>query len=88
MGRCMGLPARSTGVTFRSLAHSICSVGLPAASHVKHRTAFPVCQESADETVCTARLGNVRKVVIKLLASTQVGLPLVEERGFDVCTNE
>lgn len=87
----MGLPTPSTDVTFRSLAHSICSIGLPglpAASHVKHGTAFPVCQESADEAVCTVRLGNVKKVLIKLLASTQVGLPLVEERGFDVCTNE
>ena len=91
MGRCLGLPTRPTDVTFRSLAHSICSVGLPgllAASRVKPRAALPICQESAAEAACTVRLGNVRKVFIKLLASTQVGLPVVEERGLDMCGSE
>lgn len=38
---CRGLPTQSTDMTFQSLAHSICSAGLPTASRVKHRAASP-----------------------------------------------
>ena len=96
MVRRLGLPTKSTDVTFESRMHSTGSVGLPTANQpCEIRGSFSPSARRAAEAgaqglgvpACLESTGRCQgKKKKKLLASTWVGLPLTQ-RGPPLCTH-
>lgn len=90
VGRCTGLPAPSTDMTFKSPAHSLCSVGLPHRQPCETRGTFSPSAKTPWPQVqnVTARFREHGRVCGNAACFDAGGLPANREEGALPCAQK